>query len=222
MLRLRRSILLVVSGVAVLAAAGCGSSSGGTAATAGSTTAGAAASSAPAGPPAGGWPQAADGKIDDKFCGIVTAADFATYNRVATSKVITSPLATGGNGINCNYALDDTVTFELYPTAAAATAGYRGRLADHKTAMLRKKNLTSQFTEGLVTGADESWFDVSPLSTGSGDEADTDLIARRGTLIVIVHLQAGVIPQPDAKPAKDTSAGLAALVYQRAPKLGAA
>jgi hypothetical protein len=178
-------------------------------------TPGSGSGSSAAAAPAGGWPQAADGVIDEKMCRILTSADFATFNRIATDKVETSKPYAGRNGITCNYALDDTLTLELDGNAAVAAQTYQVRLGDHRR---RAGRTGSTFTTALVTGADDSWFDEDPLSP-SGEHKDTVLVARRGALLLQIHLQ-GWFPGGQKSDPKATSAGLAGLVLQRAPQLG--
>jgi hypothetical protein len=165
--------------------------------------------------PAGGWPQAADGVVDEKMCAIVTADDFATFHRVATDKVETDKLAGGGNGIVCNYALDDTVTLELAGDQTDAGLTYAASLAGYRK---QAKNGGSTVVSGLVKGATDSWYDQEPKDS-AGNPGDSRLVARRGALIVEIHLQ-GFYPGGKGSDPKATSAGLAALVFERAPKLG--
>jgi hypothetical protein len=211
MTRAVRLTALALSGAVLLVTAGCGGSAKGTAAATSSAK-------APAAVPAGGWPQAKDGKIDEKMCGIVTAADFNSFGRIATDKVESGKLADASNGIQCNYALDDTVTLELQPTAALAGQVYKSVLTGHKDGFKSSK-VTSKLAEGVVTGADESWYDVDPLSTGEGKLTDVDLWARRGALLVAIHLQ-GLMADKNGRDPKEAAVGLAGLVFQRAPDLG--
>src|SRR5262249_54977451 len=134
---------------------------------------------------AGSWPQAADGVVDEKMCKIVTAADFATFKRIATDKVETSTLYGGGNGIVCNYALDDTLTIELAANQTDASLTYAASLADHKR---QSTNGGSSVVAGLVKGATDSWYDQDPKDS-AGNPGDSKLVARRGALIVEIHLQ---------------------------------
>jgi hypothetical protein len=164
---------------------------------------------------AGDWPQAADGVVDEKMCKIVTADDFATFHRIATDKVETNKLAGGGNGIVCNYALDDTVTLELSANQTDATLTFAASLADYKR---QAHNGGATVVTGLVKGATESWYDQEPTDS-AGNPGDSYLSARRGALIVEIHLQ-GFYPGGKGSDPKATSAGIAALVFERAPKLG--
>lgn len=199
----RVSLVLLIAAAAALAA-GCDP-----AAPATSGTAPKAAS------PTGGWPQAADGVIDGKMCAIVTADDFRTFHRIATDKVETDKLAGGGNGIVCNYALDDTVTVELAANQTDASLTYAANLADYKK---RAANGGATVVTGLVKGATDSWYDQEPTDS-QGNPGDSRLVARRGALIVEIHLQ-GFFPGGKDSDPKATSAGIAALVFERAPKLG--
>jgi hypothetical protein len=212
MTRAVRLTALALSGTLLLAAAGCG---GGSAKTGTGST---ASSKAPAAAPAGGWPQAKDGKLDEKMCGILTAADFSSFDRIATDKVETSKPANASNGIQCNYALDDTVTLELQPNAALAGQVYKSTLDGHQDGFKSSK-VTSKLAQGVVTGADDSWYDVDPLSTGEGQLTDIDLWARRGALLVAIHLQ-GLMQGKGSGDPKSAAVGLAGLVLQRAPELG--
>jgi hypothetical protein len=173
------------------------------------------ASPGPAGVSAGNWPQAADGVLDDKMCHILTSDDFAKYHRAATDKVETSKPYGGGNGIVCNYALNDTLTLELAPNAAVAGQIYQARLGARQS---RTGASAMALVNGPVNAADESWFGEDPLSP-SGDKKDTDLVARRGALLLQIHLQ-GWYPGARGSDPKDTSIGLADLVLRRAPDLG--
>lgn len=169
----------------------------------------------PVASPTGGWPQAADGVIDEKMCRIVTADDFRTFHRIATDKVETDKLAGGGNGIVCNYALDDTVTVELAANQTDAALTYAANLADYRK---RAANGGATVVTGLVTGATDSWYDQEPKDA-AGNPGDSRLVARRGALIVEIHLQ-GFYPGGTGSDPKATSAGIAALVFERAPTLG--
>jgi hypothetical protein len=160
--------------------------------------------------PVQGWPQGASGVLDEKMCPILTADDFAKYDRVATDKVEAGKLSTGGNGVVCNYALDDTLTLELAANHTDATLTYAARTADVKGG-------TTPVT-GLVKGAQASWYHQDARDT-SGNPGDSELVAMRGALIVEIHLQ-GWYPGGKNNDLKAISAGLAGLVFERAPDLG--
>jgi hypothetical protein len=205
MTRSARLIAIALCGVLVLAGAACGTvmpkSKSSQAANA-------------SGPPAGGWPQAADGKIDGRMCDILTVADFKTYGRIVTTKV-QKMKPENGNAITCDYAIHDTLTLSLSPDATTAGRSYRSML-DTAERRGHEQRGSDQLVQSLVAGADESFYDPDVEDTG-GDRKNTVLHVRRGALLVGIHLSSATQGKTDPK---ESSTGLVGLVLQRAPDLG--
>jgi hypothetical protein len=167
------------------------------------------------GPPASGWPQAADGKIDGQMCDILTVADFKTYGRIVTTKAQKIKPENGGNAITCDYAFHDTLTLSLAPDATIAGRSYRSMLDAAKRRGDEQRS-SDQLVQSLVAGADESFYDPDVEDAG-GDRKNTVLQVRRGALLVGIHLSSATQGKTDPK---ESSTGLAGLVLQRAPDLG--
>jgi hypothetical protein len=168
-----------------------------------------------AGPPAGGWPQAADGKLDQKMCGLLTPADYAKYGHALLPRAGGDDSGKSGNSVSCLYMTGDELALNLQPTAEGAKLLFQRELGDHGRRM-KEKGLTSQLAKDVVAGADESWFDLSFLGTDKYPEYEVHV--RRGALLVLLRLSTG--SDKDAKDPKAALVGLAGLVLERAPDLG--
>jgi hypothetical protein len=168
------------------------------------------------GPPAGGWPQAADGKLDQKMCGLLTAADYAKYGHTLLPKAGGDDSGkSGGNTVSCLYMTGDEFALNLQPTAEGAKLLFQRERDDH-VARMKAESHKSQLAEDVVPGADESWFDLSVLGTDKYPEYEVR--ARRGALLMMLRLSTG--SDKDAKDPKEALVGLAGLVLERAPELG--
>jgi hypothetical protein len=192
--------------VLALALAGCGSGghkgSGGTDA---------------GGPPPGGWPQAVGGKLTDQMCGLLTSADWAKYGHQLLPAAGENKAGPTGRTLGCLYMTGDELALNLQPTTEAGKLLYEHDLADH-TKRMTEEHKSTQLTKDMVRGADQSWFDLSSLS--SGDEfPEYRLTARRGSLLVTVNITVPKAEKAKTSP-QDTLAGLAGLVLERVPDLG--
>jgi hypothetical protein len=192
--------------VLALALAGCGS--GGNKGS-GGTDAG--------GPPPGGWPQAVDGKLTDKMCGLLTPADYTKYGHQLLPAAGENKAGPTGRTLGCLYMTGDELALNLQPTTEAGKLLFDSGLASH-TKRMTEEHKNTQLTKDLVPGADQSWFDLSTLS--SGDEfPEYELQARRGSLVVTLNLTVAAAEKAKTSP-HDTLAGLARLVLERVPDLG--
>ncbi|MFC7549290.1 hypothetical protein [Plantactinospora sp. GCM10030261] len=153
-----------------------------------------------------GWPQATDGVIDEKMCGLLTGDDFAKY-KVITGKVETLPFQVNAevNGIGCNYSLDDRMGLALGKTDDEARLLY----ADSTSSSSAKSG-----KENVVTGADQS------IAYLDGEE-QAYVVSRRGRLIVRTSLDS-LLSEISAQERLDGAVALNALVLERAPQLGKA
>jgi hypothetical protein len=166
-------------------------------------------------PPAGGWPQATDGKIGDSQCGLLTNADLANRDRlVGNDPPRAQPSQLSSNGVSCDYGVSDQLGLDLQPNAALAGIVLRRGRDDHAERMT-ENGKTANVVEGAVAGADESWWDQTYLPS---DEA-VELYARRGALLMFVRIGA-LVGTKDQRKLGAVAAEIAALVLARAPDLG--
>lgn len=164
---------------------------------------------------AGGWPQATDGRITEAMCALLAPADYERYGRSLAARVPASDAPDPGNAVACTYRAGDALSLNLQPTAEAATLLFAHDLAQQRE---RMKGSASQLAEGVLPGADQSWFDVA--WTSAAQRPEYELRARRGALLLTLHL--GGVASATATDPKETLVGLAGLVLQRAPELGRA
>lgn len=167
-------------------------------------------------PPAGGWPQAADGKITADLCALLTAADWRQYGHTMYADEPDSREAyTGANGVSCTWLLGDRLSIELQPNAESGTAAFQQDLNEHKRQMEAEKR-ESALEENVLDGADASWFDHGWL-----DENTYELHAvRQGLLISIEYNKNDQGDEGKAKEPKELLSGLVRTVYERVPDLG--
>jgi hypothetical protein len=192
-----RRFVAPIACVLVLGAAGCGGS--GDKASDGGKKAGGTASASPA----TDWPKADGGVIGEKMCGLLRQDDFSKYGRIA-GEVRTDKPNTIDNGIVCDYALNETLTLDVQKSQAAAKARFNAR-------RLNAKDKGATITPDVVTEADESWRGPDP-------DGGMDVHLRRGALLVSIHLDDKL---PTSGDPAEAAVGLAKLVLQRAPELGA-
>jgi hypothetical protein len=166
-------------------------------------------------PPAGGWPRAADGKIGEKQCGLLTNADLANRDRlVGNDPPLAQPSQLTSNGVSCEYGVSDLLGLDLQPNAALAELVLRRGREDHDKKMT-ENGKTAKVVEGAVAGADESWWDQTYLTN---DEA-VELYARRGALLLFVRISA-LVGTKDQQKLGTVATEVAGLVLARAPDLG--
>jgi hypothetical protein len=159
-----------------------------------------------------------DGKLTDKMCGLLTPADYRRYGHNLLPEAGKNQPAPGGQQLSCLYMTGDELTLGLQPTAEAAKLAFDAEQSGH-TSRIQEDHKTGQLSKDVVSGADQSWFDISELS--SGDQyPEYALSLRRGALLVGLHLT--VLDKAKGKAPQETLVGLAGLVLQRVPDLGKA
>jgi hypothetical protein len=202
-MKLRRAAsllpLAVASVVAVASLAGCSGTKkdGGTA-----TGTKGAYSTQTKGAPAG--PAYGKAVPDKDFCGIFSAKDFDSLH-LAYRDPTAGDFAAAAKpiGVSCTFAGSDGIDVGVLPSEAEATAFVAARRATGK-----------QVADKPVAAAADSFFASSSATPGG-----YELLARRGTLVVLVNLDPAVNPlTPDA--ARSAAVALTGMVLDRAPKLG--
>jgi hypothetical protein len=167
--------------------------------------------------PAGGWPQPENGQLTDKMCGLLTQADYKTVGQKQLQPLEpASQQKVSSNYVSCSGMLGDWLTLDLQPTAEAAKVRYQQQLASQKESVAGEK-LPSILAEGVLTTADESWFDYG--ATAAVTEPDSfELQFRRGSLVASLVLdQAGGMKEQQAQAALVKLAGI---VLERIPEVG--
>ncbi|WP_033323710.1 MmpS family transport accessory protein [Actinomadura atramentaria] len=192
-----------VVAAAALLAAGCGGSDGG-----GPKTTAVKA-------PAGGWPQPSGGRVTEAMCGLLTPEDYAGYGHQ-----MLQPFTPKINGtvLSCEGMVADAFTVDLQPTIQAGKLVYSKTLQDHKDRLQEDARRTI-LANNVVQGADESWFDYWTLGTEGTQFTEYEINARRGALVVDITLSG--IHGKNEKDPKTVLTGLAGLVLQRLPGVGA-
>lgn len=166
------------------------------------------------GPPAGGWPQAADGKLTEKMCGLLTGADYQKYGHAVLDEPTGEASINAMNAVSCTHVTGEEMTLYLQPSAQAATLLFDKQLADQQ-AWIATKKTESQLVQDVVSGAEQSFFDVSRLTTLTAKAYE--LHARRGALLVTLELAGFSGPLTDPK---GMLTALASTVLERVPDLG--
>lgn len=205
----------------VIALVGCGSAGGDgwakAKANGGTAAAGSGAARESAGPPPGGWPQPEGGRLTEKMCGLLTAADYATFGHQRLPSVTEKRSDTGANRVDCLYMTDDELSLDLQPTAVSARLVFAAAYSDHKKRMAADGR-QSILATSVVPGADASWYDYATLGSDSGPYKEHELQLRRGSLIVGITLS-GIRGKSEPDP-RTVLTGLAALVLRRIPNVG--
>ncbi|MFI5843479.1 hypothetical protein ACIA8K_27610 [Catenuloplanes sp. NPDC051500] len=167
-------------------------------------------------PPAGGWPQATDGKISADLCALLTAADWEQYGHTLYSEEPDPGEAyTGANGVSCTWTLGDKLSVELQPNAESGTAAYQQDLHEHSRQMT-SEHRESALEENVLDGADASWFDHGWID----DDVYELHAVRQGLLISIEYNKNDQADEGKAKEPKELLTGLVKTVYERIPNLG--
>ena len=202
-----RRLLTALSAAVLLTAAGCsgdGGESGG-----GGVEA-----------PAGGWPQPQNGQLTDKMCGLITKADYEEFNhRQLLDLEPESAYKASSNGFSCGAPPADQLAMTLQPTVESAKVYYAGSLASRKFQVTSDKRAT-MLTEGVVTGADESWLDYWVNSGPDEKYQDYELEFRRGSLVVSLVLSGVDDAEAKKNDPQGTLVALADRVLQRVGDLG--
>lgn len=168
--------------------------------------------------PEGGWPQPENGQLTDKMCGLLTAEDYAEFKHK-----LLLPFEPQGadkpssNWASCSSPPADTISLNWQPTAESAKIWYASSLAGRRF-QVTSDNRDTILTEGLVTGADESWLDYWVTSGESDKRKDYELNLRRGSLLVGLVLS-GVDTAEEPDP-QGTLVALADRVLQRIGDVG--
>jgi hypothetical protein len=152
------------------------------------------------------WPQPVAGKLTTEMCDLLGPDDYRELGALAATyderKLVPQ---SGPNFLSCHSAGQNWLTLNLQPDAVSAELYYRAQLSG-----LRKEK-PAQLKEGVLPGADDSYF------AASGPDADSrDLVARRGGLIVGVSI--GFLNDHTDQLAVVT--GLAKRVFERVPDVG--
>lgn len=192
--------------VLAMALAGCGGGGGEEHAAASHPANNAAA-------PAVDWPQPVNGQMTEKMCDLLTNADYAKYGHELMPRDSAKRFADGRNGVDCLYMLGDSLDISVQPSAKGAALTYASDLREHKQ-RLSGDHRQTMLAEGVLPGADQSWFDFWTLS-GNGEH---ELEARRGSLIVDLVL--GSTKGAHEQDPKTVLTGLAGLIFQRVPNVG--
>ncbi|HEY5855646.1 MAG TPA: MmpS family transport accessory protein [Aldersonia sp.] len=141
---------------------------------------------------------------------------------------VSAHLRSDGRDLNCSYLLGlDGFTMNLQPTAEAGKLRFAQFLGWHKGALesmgetqdRRWPSQAGQFLADVVPGADESWFDLSAMSTDQYPRYE--LVARQGGLLIGLELSTLTDAETDQPTlAVQRMADLAGLLLQRVPSLG--
>jgi hypothetical protein len=168
--------------------------------------------------PEGGWPQAENGRVTAKMCGLITPDDFESlrHQQIMNFEARTSP-PPATNAVECEAPAADFLGLNVQPTVEAATIWHKASLAGRKQEVIDHERDTI-LVENVVTGADESWFDYWLDSGEDSTYKDYQLQLRRGALIVELHI--GGIEATDDTDPKATLTALADRVLQRVGDLG--
>ncbi len=172
-----------------------------------------------AGPPAGGWPQPANGQLTTAMCGLLTDADYTRYGHERLPSVSQKRVDGQPNAVDCLYMTQDDLNLSVQPTAEAAKLAFAATLRDHKSRMT-EDHRQSVLASNVVPGADESWFDAWTLGTDDSKFPEHEIQVRRGSLIVGIVLS-GLKGKQEKDP-REVLSGLAGLVLQRVPNVGRA
>jgi hypothetical protein len=189
----------IAGGLSALALAGCGVTGAG----------------ATAGPPSGGWPQPSGSQVTADMCGLLTDADYDKAGHDRRAK-ISGTVDGQANSLGCRYRSGDAMTLSLQPTADFAEYEFAAGLTDHRR-RLAGSHRRSGLVSGVVGAADESWFDDS--APGTAGPVAHELRLRRGSLILGITL--GGVRGKGEKDPRGVLVGLAGLVLQRLPHVGA-
>ncbi|WP_103941173.1 MmpS family transport accessory protein [Thermomonospora echinospora] len=159
-----------------------------------------------------------NGRVTEQMCDLLTEADYRRYGHRRfpyTSKTLGEG---GSNKVACSATGGDWLTLALQPTAEAAKIEYAGTLRDHKRRMQEDQRQTILVTN-VVPGADESWFDYATLGSEGSRFKEHEIQVRRGALLFSITLS-GIRGEDEQDP-KTVLTGLAGLVLQRLPGVGA-
>jgi hypothetical protein len=202
-MRVRRPLIAAAAAV-LLTLAGCGGDDDGTGGTVKA--------------PEGGWPQAENGRVTAKMCGLITPDDFESlgHRQIMSFEARTSP-PPATNAVECEAPAADFLGLNVQPTVEAATIWHKASLAGRKKEVIDHQRDTI-LVENVVTGADASWFDYWVDSGKDSKYKDYQLQLRRGALIV--ELRLGGIEGTDDEGPKGTLTALADRVLQRVGDLG--
>ncbi len=164
------------------------------------------------------WPTPENGKLTPELCGLLTVGDFIKLD-VATTPLTGGPAPDyGPNAVYCRSLDGNGLLLSLQPDAVSASLFYRAELNRHNEAMASRKVKGSAVEEDGIVDAAESWFDLNEVALPKYPEYD--LSARRGSLVVNLHLAARENGDAARAQARTRMATLIGLVLERAPGLG--
>ncbi|MEV6342841.1 hypothetical protein [Actinoplanes sp. NPDC051851] len=157
------------------------------------------------------WPQPVGGRLTTEMCDLLTADDFADAGVIALQWADrTAAEPTEPSGLTCHALGGHWLNLMLQPDPDSADLYYDYLLAQHE-----QRAEASDPQDGGVTGADESWFDVSE----TGELGGHDLWARRGALLV--GLNVGFLHDDGGFDPRAAAATLVAKLLSRIPDAGA-
>jgi len=169
------------------------------------------------GPPPGGWPQPAGGRVTQGMCGLLTNADYTRLGHVRRP-MINSSVRDRANSLYCQYQSTDEMTLSLQPSVEFAKYVFAAELKYHKD-QLAENHRRPALVNGVVGAADESWVDYWGAGAAEARPVAHEIRIRRGALILGITLS-GVRGKREKDP-RSVLVGLAGLVLQRLPHVGA-
>ena len=117
-------------------------------------------------PPAGGWPRLEDGKLTEKMCGLLVAADYKPFGHKMIGLLEPATGKDSSNYVSCAGILGEWLTLDLQPTAESAKIRYDRSLDTRKDVVIVEKQQTV-LAQDLLQGADQSWFDYGQAPAGT-------------------------------------------------------